>query len=362
MITPQRAWNELHELLAAQHSYGKRARADDGVGTIQQLTELVRLRLGTGKLTPEDYYRMRVYRQELSFQDKSKFLSQAAVKLSKRWNIVAHDKLLTYIVLEHEGVRTPRILAICHSLRNHGAVQTLRSVEDVRTYLMGATEFPFVTKPVTGVFSRDVHLVKGVDRVSDRVQLEDGDQEIAEFARNVITPTDGTLFQELLIPHRDIVAHISSRLCTLRLIVILDRGDVRLLRAYWKIAGGNNLADNYWRPGNFIALIDADTGRILRCVTGLGPDFHIFDKHPLTGMALAGHEVPCFAEAVALAIRIAPAFAGMRMQAWDIAITDDGPIALEVNEEGSVFLPQLADGYGLNDNDFQEFRNHAPRN
>jgi hypothetical protein len=42
------------------------------------------------------------------------------------------------------------------------------------------------------------------------------------------------------------------------------------------------------------------------------------------------------------------------MQAWDIAVTPDGPVPLEVNDVGSLFLPQMADQRGLYE--AEEFR------
>ena len=326
---------------------------------MQQLLELVRLRLGPGKLSPNDYYRMRVYRRDLTFEKKLEFLSQHAVRLPKRWNIVAHDKLLTYIVLEHERVRIPRVMAICHPLRSHGDVAVLRSPDDVCAYLRESASYPFISKPITGVFSEDVRMLERIDRAADTLHCDDSQVRVVDFARACLDRVDGTLFQELLKPHHDIAARISARLCTLRIIVVIERGGARLFRAFWEVAGAGNFADNYWRPGNFIARLDAGSGTVLECVTGLGPDFRTIAEHPVTGASLAGFVIPWFREAVELTLRIAPAFPGMKMQAWDIAITDDGPIALEVNEEGRVFLPQLVDGRGLNDRSFRDFRDGA---
>lgn len=356
MSMPRRAWTELKEILATQWKNAAKARGDAGVRPVRQLVELLRLRVGPGKLEPVDYYRMRVYRRDMGFDDKLQFLSQRAVRLPKQWNVVANDKLLTYMVLIQEGIRIPVLRALCHPLRTFGQVPSLHSADAVSAYLRGPAQYPFIAKPITGVFSRDVSLIEGIDRNSDTLRLDDGEVEVGEFAKAAVGRTDGTLFQELLAPHRDIAANISPRLCTLRLIVLLERDRVRLFRAYWKIAVGRNLADNYWRPGNLIASIDSDSGRVVKCMTGLGPDFRVVDVHPQTGMPLSGFQVPLYREAVDLTLRIAPAFAGMKMQAWDMALTTEGPIPLEVNEEGSVFLPQVVDGHGMNDQGFREYR------
>jgi hypothetical protein len=90
-------------------------------------------------------------------------------------------------------------------------------------------------------------------------------------------------------------------------------------------------------------------------MTGLGPDFRLVDNHPTTGLPLRGFQVPCYHEAVELTLRASRAFIGLKMQAWDVAITPEGPVPLEVNEVGSVFLPQIADQRGLDDPEFRRF-------
>ena len=52
------------------------------------------------------------------------------------------------------------------------------------------------------------------------------------------------------------------------------------------------MADNYWEPGNMIAAIDPETGRIGRPFTGLGRDIRHIDTHPDTGELLTGATLP----------------------------------------------------------------------
>jgi hypothetical protein len=346
---------ELIALQSAIRRTGIRARADNGVSVPRQIIDLVRLRLGEGKLTPEDYYRMRVYRKDLSFAQKREFISQGAVHLVGGWAIIAHDKLIAQALLEKEGVRTAPIHAVCHPLRTYGACQMLRSSEEVLRYLDGDV-YPFVAKPVTGIFSEDLAVVEAIDKARGTLRLvDDRIVPIREFADRCVNARHGMLFQEKLDPHPEIAEHVSARLCTLRLIVLLERNDVRLFRALWKIAGNGNVADNYWRPGNSIARLDLESGRIEECVTGLGPDFRVVEKSPATGQRLRGFAVPFYAEAVDLVRGAARVFIGIKMQAWDVAVTPDGPVALELNEIGSVFLPQIADGRGMNDDAFRAF-------
>jgi hypothetical protein len=61
-------------------------------------------------------------------------------------------------------------------------------------------------------------------------------------------------------------------------------------------------------------------------------------------------------------MRAALYFPDLGMQAWDIAITDDGPVVLEVNVVGSLFIPQLVTQKGLLQGEFRDFvRPFRPR-
>ena len=345
----------LGSLLTEFRQNSSRARRDDGVAPARQVFEMVRLRFGPGKVTSEDYYKMRVYRRSLSFDEKRLFVSRQGVGIPRLWTPVANDKLLVYALLEYEGVRIPPILAICHPLRSFRDRLMLRTVSEICDYLRNGARYPFISKPVTGVFSRGLVLVERLESDSGLLRLAEGDPvRVERFAEECLSPTDGTVFQELLKPHPEIAAAISQRLCTLRLIVALERDHVRLYRAYWKIAAGSNVADNYWHAGNMIARLDT-MGRIEQCTTGLGPDFRIVEKHPVSGRELKGFQVPFYPEAVELTQRIARFFTGIKMQAWDIGITAEGPVPIEVNDVGSVFLVQTVDQRGMFDRSFREF-------
>ena len=50
----------------------------------------------------------------------------------------------------------------------------------------------------------------------------------------------------------------------------------------------------------------------------------------------------------------APIFAGIRTQSWDVALTEAGPVILEVNFGGDLNLAQLATGKGVLDDEYCE--------
>ncbi|HEY9549956.1 MAG TPA: sugar-transfer associated ATP-grasp domain-containing protein [Kiloniellaceae bacterium] len=353
----RRYFGEITGLWRALAREGPAARSDSGVSLPRQLWELLVLRRGAGKLHPNDYYKLRVYRRGLSFDEKRKYFSNQAIpaNLTGNWAVVARDKLLAYCVLNSLGIATPTVYAICHPLREYGNAATLKSAAAIADYLRGEAPYPLIVKPIRGSYSQDVWLLEGYDRATGKLAVAGSSFTPEEFGAHCLQRKAGCLFQELLRPHEDIRSAISDRLCTLRVMLTIEGNEPRLTFATWKISTGPHVADNYWREGNLIAKLDQETGRILHCATGLGPRYRLVDRHPKTGLPLAGFQVPFYRESIDLALRASAAFADIRIQAWDIAITDARPVPLEVNSVGSLFIPQLVNQQGLWAGDFRDF-------
>src|SRR3546814_7405351 len=110
----RRYFGEITGLWRALAREGPAARSDSGVSLPRQLWELLVLRRGAGKLHPNDYYKLRVYRRGLSFDEKRKYFSNQAIpaNLTGNWAVVARDKLLAYCVLNSHGIATPNVYAI----------------------------------------------------------------------------------------------------------------------------------------------------------------------------------------------------------------------------------------------------------
>ena len=335
------------------------ASRDGGVSFTRQLCELILLRAGPGKLTPADYYLMRVYRRDLTFAEKASYISPSAfgaISRDKRWSIVADDKLLTYAVLTAQGIKVPEVRAIFHPVRTFGRSVALRSQRALEEYLHAEATYPFFSKPIQGIYSKGTVLVESLDSTKGTLRLGDGsDIPLQAFAKDCAAKPKGFLFQELLHPHAEIAELSGGRLCTVRMMVLLDDQGPRIFAALWKIAGPGNMADNYWRKGNMLALLDKARGCVQRCTTGLGPELREIDRHPETCRPLVGFVVPDWSDIVELTLRAACAFPGLPIQAWDIAVTSKGPLPLEVNVFGSPFLPQIANDGGLLQGDFRTF-------
>jgi glutathione synthase/RimK-type ligase-like ATP-grasp enzyme len=339
------------------------AAAAHGKGAWAQIRDIWRLRFGPGKLRPDEYYAFGLYDdRRFSFEDKLRFLGRAVQERLIRqcnpphWWLLAHDKLVFYALLQGLGLPVPATRAVYHPSRRFGTAMALADPAALAAYLRAGMTYPGFAKPATGIRSIGVAALEAYDAATDRLVLKGGQALAVEaFARELERyRADGYLFQEMLRPHPDLEKAVGPRLATVRLIILLEDAGPAILYALCKIPVGDNPADNFWRPGNLLAALDAD-GRITRVVQGTGPEQREPDNHPDTGGRLQDLTIPDWPALTALALQAATAFPGLRMQAWDIAPTDRGPILVEVNIGGDFNLPQLAHRRGLMDDRFRAF-------
>ena len=98
-----------------------------------------------------------------------------------------------------------------------------------------------------------------------------------------------------------------------------------------------------------LGAINLESGQILRTVTGSGADLHVNSAHPDTGRPILGTPIPDWNRLKEIVLAAAPIFAGIHTQSWDVALTENGPVLLEVNFGGDLNLAQLATGKGVLD-------------
>lgn len=234
---------------------------------------------------------------------------------------------------------------------------TLRDQAALAAFLRQDRNYPFFAKPVTGIRSAGVAAAVAFDPDKDAVLLADGTAVTVDQFMNEIEPYRhaGYLIQEFLTPHPMLDRLCGRRVSTVRLVVTVEPTGPVILSALWKIPVGTNPADNFWRPGNLLAALDPRDGCVTRVIQGVGWDQVELEHHPDTNEPLDGVMLPDWTTLTELGLEAAGTFPGLRLQVWDIAPTDRGPVLVEVNVGGDFNLPQLAHAKGIMDERFRSF-------
>jgi hypothetical protein len=132
------------------------------------------------------------------------------------------------------------------------------------------------------------------------------------------------------------------------------------LRASWKIPSGETVADNFWRSGNMLAGIDVETGKIIRVLKRTAMGTEPADKHPKTGANFEGLAFPEWSKMRDIVMRGAAAVPSCHFQGWDVALTDQGPVLVELEGDGGdPIMEQLCFDSGLLQGRYLEFATKA---
>ena len=332
-----------------------------GKSYVSMVREIFSLGRGFGKISADDYFYFRLYDdKKYDFAEKQRFLSDKRHSYvtnkcnDVKWWAMADDKLIANIILK--GYPLPDLEAVFSARPRNGGASILHSAQELEHFLMNGARYPLFAKPIYGVQSRGAWSIDAADKPARTIITHDGPKPVAEFAAMIAgSPGDGYLFQRRLDLHPDLAAICGNNLSTVRLVLIQPDKAPEIIHALWKLRTSDNVADNFWRPGNMLAQLDIDSGRILRVVQGVGPAQVELENHPETGKRLLGAVMPDWQKMKSLALECSQIFPKLRYITWDIAPTPAGPVIVEVNPGGAFVLPQVAEGKGILDDKFRDF-------
>ncbi len=199
----------------------------------------------------------------------------------------------------------------------------------------------FVTKPSSGQCGIDVE-------VHD-VEWEGGEPLIGGMSPlRFLEERTGARIAEAWIENHEALRRINpSCLNTLRLVTHAPPGgEVTVMAARMRFGRGgavDNLA-----AGGIAAPVDLHTGVISGPAVSSSPlEGIFFESHPISGEPIVGSRVPHWEASLRLATAAAAVLPGARSIGWDIAITREGPLLLEGNDNWCKILWQLPVGTGL---------------
>lgn len=355
-------------------------RKQSGKSVLSQVREISSLRFGPGILTSAEYYGYRLYDDaRYSSAQKREFVTWHPSRVyeevnNPHWRAICEDKPIFYALLEGLGYPHPAVRALFHpGERTFGSVPTLRTPEAVADFLRDGMTYPFFAKPVSEIRGRGASAVTALDTRADRLRLARGEEmEVPEYVAKYVAPqTGGYLFQERVVPHPVLHKICGDSVSTIRMVVLLYPEGPRLFRATWRVPVGGSITDNFaiGGTGNIKASVNPRTGLVENAVRGSGIDESRktplgapVERHPDSGEAIVGIELPDWDAAVSLCLTAAASFPGVRYQSWDVALSESGPTLLELNYNGTMTITQVAGSAGFNDAEFRAFfEKHAKK-
>ncbi len=353
--------------LAELLEYMRAVRASSGKRVRTQMREIARAKKLNPTLGVSDYFWLRLYDQGVrEVSDARDFLGwRAEEAISRALNpraacMPGWDKGTLLLLATDSGLPTPRLLArfMPGAPASRMAETSLASARELAEYLRTNRHWPLFCKPSYCQKGFGAYCFTAYVPETDRLAGPGGiDFRVDDFVWQVVEaknrsyyrPEMGYLFQENLNSHPEIARRLGNPTATsVRVIVARVGARAELACAIWKIVARGNFIDHYRLgvTGNLVTNVDVRNGRVGRAMKGVWPTGEYVDRFPGSGETIEGTVLPRWGEVVALCERASALAPMMRIQHWDIAITDRGPVILELNDQGGIRSLQML-GEGL---------------
>ena len=168
-------------------------------------------------------------------------------------------------------------------------------------------------------------------------------ETLQEVYKKVLQMPDGVV-EGFVSQHPDMQKLSLNGINTIRVVTLctaapytgLETNKVYFAYAAVRMCRGEAYTDNA-HQGGMVAALDLDTGRIVTDAFDYAGQVH--KVHPDTGTTIEGFQVPYVQEMKEMlekACRLVPGYFG-----WDVAISENGPVLIEVNSHPGAELLQL---------------------
>lgn len=319
-----------------------------------------KLSRGRGKLKFYEYMMYELYdRDRWAEGERERFISAhihwpTILPLNDRnWWAVTEDKWLSSLVLAQSGVPTPTTLAVFdNSHRVFPDVQGLKTAEDLKRFFTSDLRYPVFAKSMTGMWSAGAVRIQGA--TDTHVQIDGKGSVTFEDLAKDIFGDESYLIQECLTPHA-FFDGITDATATVRCLNLIGEDGLSVPFALLKLPIGTNIADNFWRNGNVLCGLDPATGEITSIVEKRDGKLHRPDALPVSGRDVIGTTLPHWDALKAVNEKTALIHAKNRFGSTDIAITENGPVVVEVNNGCAFELIQITTGKGFLTDEVQAF-------
>ncbi|MDT7857588.1 sugar-transfer associated ATP-grasp domain-containing protein [Rubrivirga sp. S365] len=247
--------------------------------------------------------------------------NEALLDQGHNYVCLLRDKFVFAQFASSLGYPTPRNLAFLSA----DAVESISTRESAPLDALLEDDVDGICKPFDGTLGRGVFML----RVEDGDIFVDGRPASLDDLRARLGGR--SILQERVDQHPVLAGLHPASLNTLRIVTVMDRGEVRVFTAHLRIGQGGALIDS-WGLGSLAVTIDPEAGALKgKGLVRAGTPGWV-THHPDTGVELDGLALPFFDEGVELVRRLHQDIRYVHTVGWDVAMTPTGPSIIEGND------------------------------
>lgn len=251
----------------------------------------------------------------------------------KKYYILARNKFMAHKMLEHTGVRKSTLYCYYQpESRGLSSQEIACNVEDVCRILKAKGISECVVKTTESSHGDNVWVIKSIsskDTDAEMIRFDGQRLMLSELLK------DNPLIFESVVHQTQQFANLnSSSVNTVRFMTTLyPDGSAKVIATFIKIGRAGKCIDNAGSGGNVDVCVDVETGELKYAIQYDGwRKIKEIDCHPDSGNPINGVVIENWEAIKAEVIKFQQAFPYCKAAGWDIAITDEGPVVIEVND------------------------------
>ena len=288
-------------------------------------------------LTHEEYYEFEFEKRSEEFRRNFLGLNEQHFYLDLlnplKYISLARNKYVAHKMLENTGISTSELYCYYQPEARYAAnPECAGDLNGVLQILKTKGVQSCVIKTTESSHGDNVWVIKSID-------YQDGDAVLTRFDGQELTLSsvlgDEALIFECVVCQTDqFAAFNASSVNTVRFMTALyPDGSAKVIATFIKIGRAGRCVDNAGGGGNVDVCVDVETGEIRYAIQFDGwHNVKDIDCHPDNGNPLNGVVIENWEAVKADVIRFQQAFPYCKVAGWDIAIADEGPVVIEIND------------------------------
>ncbi len=323
---------------------------------LQKLSDYLKIKVNKPGVL--EFYKFKLYDSSLSSQYRKDFLTNRNYKKyisllnPDPYGYISRNKFFAHLFLKGSDIPTSKLFFLFYKLgsqasspivinSNKGAIEWFR-----KNY--NNSDFGFVCKPAGLSYGKGVDVFKSIEWQGDSLFFERVDGNKFEFNSYI---NNKNISKELLFESRikqcEYLNQLNSTsINTLRIITFYyPDGNVKVFHTGFRIGRKNSWVDNASVNGNIACSVDINTGKIIRAA--LVHNFYnqeTIQRHPDSGVDLTNFYIRNWDYILNKVKEFQKKIPFVRAIGWDIAVTDEGPVVVELNDRwdyaGQLFTMQ----------------------
>lgn len=253
----------------------------------------------------------------------------------RKYYSLARNKYLAHLMFEAQGIASHAKLLCYYNPEQRTVSGDKRCSWNLTTTIAclkdtGADSF--VVKTTESSHGDNVWVFKKLRYIGEDVELvrfDDNKQKLSEILKN-----EPLIFESVIVQTQQFSAFNPDSVNTIRFMTTLfPEGEARVIASFLKIGRSGKCIDNAGNGGNVDAAVDVKTGRIYNVIEFKNIREHeSIERHPDTKSQLDGVIIENWDIIKEKVITFQKAMPFIKAAGWDIALTDNGPIIVEVND------------------------------